>query len=90
MHFDWTINITGLLLAVLTAGVIPLVRVLVTTLREIRQHIGDLQYLVVGAPADDGSGLVRRMRAVERETLKNRERLGHVESELGMKIQDRT
>lgn len=87
---NWSIDIGGILLALVALILIPTSRVLLVTLWEMRDTIRDLGHIVVGNKDADSTSLVTRMNKVELEIRKHRDRLITIEADSGLKIQDQT
>ena len=89
-HINWSIDVGGIIMAAMALVLVPVTKMLVTTLWAMRDTVRDLGHIVVGAHSDDSSALLPRMKAVEHEIKRHRDRLILIESEAGLKIQDRT
>lgn len=87
---NWSIDIGGIIMAVVALVFIPITRTLVTTLWAMRDTVRDLGHIVVGSRDDDSSALVTRMKSTEHEIRRHRDRLINLESKTGLKIQDRS
>lgn len=90
MTYDATIRLGDLIIVVVSAGLIPLVRLAARTLWELREAVQKLTHLVMGLDGTQIGGVMGDVAALKVETRKHRDRLIAVESELGMKIRDRT
>jgi len=89
-HVDWSIDIGGIIMAVIALVFIPITRTLVTTMWAMRDTVRDLGHIVIGTTENDSLALVTRMKSTEHEIRKHRDRLINLEAEAGVKIQDRS
>lgn len=89
-HVNWSIDLGGMIMAVVALVFIPITRTLITTMWAMRDTLRDLGHIVIGTREDDSSALVTRMRAQEHEIRRHRDRLINLEAETGAKIQDRS
>jgi len=63
LTFDWTINLTAILLAIITVGLVPLIKLLGSTLFEVRDSLRDLKQAVgTWDPPEGLRGDVGRLR----------------------------
>lgn len=90
MTWDGTVHLGDVIVVVVGLILIPAGKMLIGALWELRESFRELRVIVVGSERDPGSGLVAVTGEVKKEVLKHRDRLIRVESELGMKIGDRT
>lgn len=90
MHWDGAIQLGDLIVAAVGLILLPAGKMLLAALWELRESFRELRVIVVGSERDPGSGLVAQTGEIKKEVLKHRDRLIRVESELAMKIEDRT
>lgn len=70
MTFDWTINLTAVILGVITLLVIPLSKLLGHTLFELRDAVRDLRRAV--GTAEPPEGVLGDIGSIKREVRKHR------------------
>lgn len=89
-HIDWSIDVGGIIMAVIALIFIPITKMLVQALWAMRETLNDLGTVVFGTRKDDSTGLVVRVKELEHGHKGHRNRLIDLEAEAGLKIQDRT
>ena len=89
-HIDWSIDLGGLIMVLIAAVFIPITRMLVLALWDMRDTVRDISHIVIGTRDDDSTALVTRVKSTEHEIRKHRDRLINLEADAGMKIQDRS
>ena len=90
MVFDTTIQLGDIIMAVVALGLIPLMRLLVTTLWDLREGLQKLQMIVVGSSDDHASGLLGDVSELKKESQRHRNWLIKIQAESGMKMDDRS
>ena len=87
---DWSIDIGGIIMGVVALVFLPVARMLMTTLWQMRDALRDLGHVVLGSREGDTTGLVTRVHQTEGEIRRHRDRLINLEVDAGLKIRDRT
>lgn len=90
MVFDATIQIGDVIMAVVGLGLIPLMRLLITTLLELREGLQKLQMIVIGSTDDHSGGIMGDVSELKKESQRHRNWLIEVQAELGMKRDNRS
>lgn len=90
MSFDPTVHIGDVIVAVIGLVLLPLTRLLVTTLMAMRESLRELQLIVVGTGKDPTSGLVGDIAELKKASQKHRNWLIEIQAEHGIRRDDRT
>ena len=90
MNFDGTIHLGDVMVGLIGLILIPLGRLLVTTLLTLREAVAELTYIVVGPEKDHSTGLVADVQALKKESTRHRNWLIEIRAEQGLKLDDRS
>ena len=90
MTFDGTIHLGDVIVAVIGLVLIPMFRLLATTLWTLRDTVQRLSVIVVGVDNDHSTGLVADIVALKKESQRHRNWLIEIRAEQGMKLDDRS
>ena len=90
MAFDGTIHLGDVIVAVIGLVLIPMFRLLATTLWTLRDTVQRLSVIVVGVDNDHSTGLVADIVALKKESQRHRNWLIEIRAEQGMKLDDRS
>lgn len=90
MQIDTTIQLGDIIMMLVALGLIPLMRLLVSTLWELREGLQKLQMIVIGSGDDHSSGLLGKVSGLERESQRHRNWLIKIQAEQGLKLDDRS
>ena len=86
--FEWTIRIGDILMAVVVVGIIPLSKLLVRVLLDLRDAVHGLSFVVLGSK--DRPGLVGDVSELRKESTRHRNWLIELQAERGMTRDDRS
>jgi len=87
---NWSIDLGGVILAMIALVFIPVTRSLVTAIRAMLKTVQEISTVLSGTMSDPSTGLVPRVKATEHEIRRHRDRLINLEANADLKIQDRT
>lgn len=90
MTFDGTIHLGDVLVGLIGLVLIPLGRLLVTTLMGLQGAVSKLSYIVVGPDGEHTTGLVADVTALKKESQRHRNWLIEIRAEQGLKLDDRS
>ena len=90
MHFDATIHLGDVIMAVTGLVLIPVTRLLVRTLWQLRDALKEHAAVLFGSDRDPSTGLVTIVGALRRDAQKTALDMRDVKMELGMKADNRS
>lgn len=90
MVFDTTIQLGDIIMTVLSLVLIPGLWQLARTLRETREALQEMRYILLGTDRDPTTGVVHDVAALKKESQRHRNWLIEIRAEQGMKLDDRS
>lgn len=86
---EWSIDLGGVIMAVIALVFIPIARSLISTLWSVREAVTELTVAVFGTEKDRSIGIVAHLAELKKESMKHRNWLIQLSADSGSKIEDR-
>jgi len=90
MTFDATIHLGDVIVTLIGVVLIPIGRMLVKTMWDMRESLQRLHFVVMGMEQDPTTGIIGDLAALKKETLRHRNWLIEIRAEQGLKLDDRS
>lgn len=89
-EISWSIDLGGLIMAVIALVFVPVTKSLITTLWSVRNAVEELTMAVFGTEKDRSVGVIAHIAELRKESTRHRNWLIRLSAEQGMKIEDRS
>ena len=89
-HISWSIDLGGLIMAIIAVIFIPVTKSLIKTMWSLRIAVTELTIAVFGTEKDRSIGVIAHIAELKKETLRHRNWLIQLASDTGSKIEDRS
>lgn len=86
----WSLDLGDLVIAVIALVFIPVTKLLICTMREVRKAVQELTIAVFGSEKDPSIGIIAHIAELRKETARHRNWLTRLSSEAGSKIEERS
>ena len=89
-QLEWVVDVGDLVIALIGLVLIPLMRMLMTTLWSVRDAVRELTLIVVGSDKNPEAGLIGEVSSLKKESQRHRTWLIELQAEQGVRRDDRS